>query len=119
MYGILFRVEANPGKFQELVDFLTWDARVSRDEEPGTLRFEFFQDPDDDNALYVYEAYQNLDAFEARKQNEPYRRFASGLRNELGTNYSILFSGEALFSPAVLSLKPRTQTWPHRAIFSR
>ena len=30
MYGIPFRVEANPGKFQELVDFMTWDAEVCR-----------------------------------------------------------------------------------------
>ena len=65
MYGILFRVEANPGKFQELVDFMTWDAEVCQDEEPGTLRFEFYQDPENENALYVYEAYQDLESFAA------------------------------------------------------
>lgn len=97
MYGILFRVEANPGKYQELVDFMTWDAEVCRDEEPGTLRFEFYQDPENENALYVYEAYADREAFEAHKKNEPYQRFASGLAEALGANYTILIDGDALF----------------------
>lgn len=99
MYGILFRVEANPGKFQELVDFITWDAEVCRDEEPGTLRFEFYQDPENENALYVYEAYRDLEAFKEHKQNEPYKRWSPGLKEELGSNFSLVFIGDALFSP--------------------
>ena len=99
MYGILFRVEANPGKFQELVDFLTWDAEVCRDEEPGTVRFEFYQAPENENALYVYEAYLDREAFAVHKKNKPYQRFASSLREELGANYTLLFNDEALFSP--------------------
>src|SRR5262249_51648958 len=44
IYGILFRVVAKPGKYQELCDFLNWDAEVARAKEPGTLRFEFYRD---------------------------------------------------------------------------
>jgi quinol monooxygenase YgiN len=53
MFGMLFRVEAKPGKYQELIDFLKWNGEVCRDHEPGTLRFEFFKDPDDAHALYL------------------------------------------------------------------
>jgi quinol monooxygenase YgiN len=100
MFGILFRVEAKPGKHQELIDFLKWDGEVCRDQEPGTLRFEFYRDPNDENALYVYEAYRDLNAFEAHKNNEPFRRWSAGLQQELGTNFTVLFRGEAAWSPA-------------------
>ena len=75
MFGILFRVEAKPGKHQELLDFLQWDGEVCRDQEPGTLRFEFYRDPNDANALYVYEAYRDCNAFEAHKTMS---RFGAG-----------------------------------------
>jgi autoinducer 2-degrading protein len=100
MFGILFRIEAKPGKYQELFDFLTWDGEVCRDQEPGTLRFEFYRDPNDENALFVYEAYRDLDAFEAHQKNAPYQRWSSGLQEELGTNFTVLFEGEAAWSPA-------------------
>jgi quinol monooxygenase YgiN len=45
MFGIVFRIEAQPGKYQELVEFLRWDGEVCRDREPGTLRFDFYRDP--------------------------------------------------------------------------
>lgn len=100
MYGILFRVEAKPGKYQELINFLKWDVEVCRDEEPGTLRFDVYQDPQDNNALYVYEAYRDRAAFEAHKRNEPYRRWGSGQAEELTTNFEMLFNGDALLTTA-------------------
>jgi len=99
MYAIFFRVEARPGKYQELLQFLTWDGEHCRDHEPGTLRFEFFRDPADDNAFYVYEAYRDRNAFEEHKQGEPFRRWAGGLRDELGTHLDVTMLGDAVFSP--------------------
>ncbi len=99
MFGILFRIEANPGKRQELIDFLRWDGEIGRDQEPGTLRFEFYQDPEDENRLFVYEAYRDRAAFEDHKQNEPFKRWISSVRDELGTNFEVLFAGEAVWSP--------------------
>jgi (4S)-4-hydroxy-5-phosphonooxypentane-2,3-dione isomerase len=100
MFGIVFRIEAQPGKYRELVEFLRWDGEVCRDQEPGTLRFEFYRDPNDDNALYVYEAYRDVEAFEAHKKNEPFQRWSAGLRDQLGTNVTLLFRGDAVWSPA-------------------
>jgi autoinducer 2-degrading protein len=99
MFGIVFRIEAQPGKHQELLEFLKWDGEICRDHEPGTLRFEFYRDPNDDNAFFVYEAYRDLDAFEAHKKNEPFQRWSSGLRDKLGTNFTVLFRGDAVWSP--------------------
>jgi len=47
----------------------------------------------------VYEAYRDLDAFEAHKKNEPFQRWSSGLRDTLGTNFTVLFRGVAVWSP--------------------
>jgi quinol monooxygenase YgiN len=100
LFGILFRVEAKPGKYHELVDFLMWDGEVCRDQEPGTLRFEFYRDADNDSALYVYEAYRDIAAFEVHKSHEPFRRFfEAGLKQELTTNLTVLFRSEAVWSP--------------------
>ena len=30
MFGILFRIEAKPGRLKELVDFFTWDQEVCK-----------------------------------------------------------------------------------------
>jgi quinol monooxygenase YgiN len=81
-----------------LLEFLKWDGEVCRDREPGTVRFEFYRDSNDDNAFFVYEAYRDLDAFEAHKKNEPFQRWSSGLRDTLGTNYTVLFRGDAVWS---------------------
>jgi len=99
MFGILFRIEAKPGQRQKLIDFLRWDGEIGRDQEPGTLRFEFYQDPKDENKLYVYEAYRDRAAFKDHKQNEPFKRWISSVRDELGTNFEVLFAGEAIWSP--------------------
>jgi len=109
MFGILFRFKAKPEKFHELVAFLKWDGEVCRDQEPGTLRFEFYSDrkdsdpkdadPKDEDTLYVYEAYRDRSAFEEHQKNEPYQRWSSGLETELGTK-EVLFQTEALWSPA-------------------
>ena len=44
--AILFRVDANRGKRQELVKFLEWDQKESIEKERGTLRFDVFEDPE-------------------------------------------------------------------------
>jgi len=100
MYTVLFRTEARPGKYQELTDFMKWDVDVCKEKEPGTLRFDVHRDPKDDNAIYVYEAYRDRGAFEEHKRNEPYQRWSSGLSEELATNFSLVFEGDALSSTA-------------------
>ena len=99
MYGILFRAEAHQGKYQALFEFLKWNGQVARDHEPGTLRFELYPDPADDNAFIVYEAYRDAAAFEAHQQGAPYQRWSAGLREELTSNVTVLLRTESAWSP--------------------
>jgi quinol monooxygenase YgiN len=50
---------------------------MNRGREPGTLCFDFFQDPDNANGFYVYEAYKNAAAFKKHKKHKPYKRWSS------------------------------------------
>src|SRR5947207_11831765 len=77
IFAILFRVDANPGKRQELVTFLEWDRKESIEKERGTLRFEAFQDPENEDRFYVYEAYENAAAFRKHKKHRPYKWWSS------------------------------------------
>src|SRR5215510_5995250 len=77
MVVILFRVRAKPGQRQELVNFLEWNQKTSMERERGTLHFDVFQDIDSVDGFYVYEAYEDLAAFEEHKCNEPYKRWSS------------------------------------------
>ena len=93
--AILFHVIAKPDKQQELIKFLEWDREESMARERGTLRFDVFQDPNNADAFYVYEAYENAAAFEAHKAHEPYQRWSSvEFQNE------IILSQENLLPPA-------------------
>jgi quinol monooxygenase YgiN len=50
------------------------DARVAKDTEPGTLRFDVWTSPEPD-VVYVYETYKDEEAFEVHKNNEPFKKF--------------------------------------------
>jgi len=75
MYGTLMRIVLKPGKRSEFLDYLRWDAQVARDDEPGTLRFDVWEVEGEPDVLYLYEAYRDVQAFEAHQRNAPYRKW--------------------------------------------
>lgn len=75
MFGILFRAQVKPGKRREFIKFIQWDVSVAQKKEGSTLRFDLYQDPKDKNAFYVYELYQDRDAFRVHQGNDPYQQW--------------------------------------------
>ena len=53
MYGALVKFVVKPGMRSEFLEFLRWDAKVAKDTEPGTLRFDVWTSPEPD-VVYVY-----------------------------------------------------------------
>ena len=80
MITALFRVHVKPGKRDELVEFLRWDKQVAEESEPGTLRFDFYDDPNTPGAMYLYESYTDQAALDAHKANAPFIKFAAEVR---------------------------------------
>ena len=64
MYGMLTRIVVKPGKRSELLEYLRWDAKVAKASEPGTWRFDVWEA--EPGVVYLYEAYKDRAAFEAR-----------------------------------------------------
>jgi quinol monooxygenase YgiN len=83
MYGVLVKIVTKPGKRDQLLEFLRWDAAVARAAEPRTLRFDVWDVPDQPDAVYLYEAYENPDAFRCHRENEPYKRFVDEIEPQL------------------------------------
>jgi (4S)-4-hydroxy-5-phosphonooxypentane-2,3-dione isomerase len=57
MYGKLVRIDIKPGKRDQFLEFLRYDAAVARAAEPGTLRFDVWNVPHQPDGIYLYEAY--------------------------------------------------------------
>jgi (4S)-4-hydroxy-5-phosphonooxypentane-2,3-dione isomerase len=83
MYGILVKFVARPGRRDELVEFLRWDAAVAKDTEPGTLRFDVWEVPEEFDAVYLYEAYSDPNAFAKHQANDPYNIFVNKIVPEM------------------------------------
>ncbi len=82
MYAVFMKIYTRPGKKQKLLDLFKWDAEVAEASEPGTLRFDFYEDPSDDSAIYLYEAYTDEAGFEEHKKGEPFQAFIGGISEE-------------------------------------
>ncbi len=99
MITALLRLHIKSGKRDELVEFLKWDQQVALDSEPGTLRFDFYDDPENEHAMYLYESYRDNEAFEEHKANEPFQKFVSDIRpNCIELADRILFFAEEIGS---------------------
>jgi (4S)-4-hydroxy-5-phosphonooxypentane-2,3-dione isomerase len=75
MIAHLIRMTAREGMFDELVEFLRWDAEVALADEPGTLRFDVYAVPDDPTSVYLYEMYRDEAAFAAHREAAPFKKF--------------------------------------------
>jgi quinol monooxygenase YgiN len=88
-----------PGRKQEFLDFLKWDIEVAKELEPGTMNFDVFADPENPDALFVYEAYRDEQAFAEHQKNEPFQRFWNEIRPEWLAEFKMLMR----FSNSLLS----------------
>lgn len=82
MIALFGKLYTRPGKKQKLIEFLKWDAQVARDQEPGTLRFDVYEDAGEERVVYLYEAYADETAFKAHQENPPFKKFQNGLKDE-------------------------------------
>ncbi len=81
MIALMVKLAAMPGKKDELMEFLQWDGEVAKSSEPGTRRFEFHTEAEDSNVVWLYEAYEDAEAFEFHKSHEPFQKFISTWRD--------------------------------------
>ncbi len=83
MYGGLFKVKAKPGKKAELLAFFMWDAEFAKKSEPGTLRFDVWEDPNESDSVFLYEAYSSPEAFTEHRNNAPFKKWQAEVLPQL------------------------------------
>ena len=99
MFGILWRAEVKPEEREDFINFIKWDIQVAKENEPGTLRFELYRDPKDENDFFGYEAYQDEKAFQEHQKNEPFQRWESDVKCRMfRTPHQEWFKGDTLAS---------------------
>jgi quinol monooxygenase YgiN len=91
MIGTLFKVKVKPAKRRAFIKFIEWDVRVAKEQEDGTLQFDMYQDPKDENTFFVYEAYKDQNAFDVHTKNKPYQQFKSHVRPKWLTEFCTYF----------------------------
>jgi len=99
MFAILFRALAKPGNREHLLEFLKKNSKYCKDYELGTLNFDILPDPANENAFYVYEAYEDCEAFKQHQKNPPYKEWDGALKKELVAESTDIFKGQSLCSP--------------------
>ncbi len=80
MYEMLFGAKVKPQDQDAFVAFFNENIRLAEMREPGTLRFEVYQEDHQDgqgeaNTFLVHEAYLDEAAFKAHQENEPFKRW--------------------------------------------
>ena len=65
MYVVHVTFTIHNGQMAQFLPLMTANARASLDSEPGCLQFDVCTDPQDPNAIVLYEVYTDADAFQA------------------------------------------------------
>ncbi len=63
MYALLIPRQIKPDHKGHFIESLKEHGRGSKASEPDTKRYEFYQDPDDTNRIWLYEAYTDKAAW--------------------------------------------------------
>ena len=68
MIAAFFPMQIKPGHKDHLIGALKDHARIATATEPGTKRIDIYQDPEDADRIWFYEAYVDQAAFDAHLQ---------------------------------------------------
>ena len=80
-------LKARPGKAGELVTLLRALAIHSRS-EPGNLRWDLWQDQQDETSFIIDELYKDIDSVEAHRATPHFQNYASRI-NELASRTAV------------------------------
>ena len=64
MFALFVTIKIKPGHREAFIEATNGDAEGSNNNEPGCLRFEAFADNSDPNTVYLFEVYENREAWE-------------------------------------------------------
>jgi quinol monooxygenase YgiN len=79
MFAMWVSVRVKPQRREDFLRAIEEDARGSREDEPGCLRFDVLQDGDDPDHYYFYEVYRDEAALDAHRAAPHYQGWAEAV----------------------------------------
>lgn len=73
MIAVFVTVKVKPERLDDFLEAIEEDARGSREDEPGCLRFDVLRDAEDQNTFYFYEIYRDAEAQKAHRTMPHYQ----------------------------------------------
>jgi (4S)-4-hydroxy-5-phosphonooxypentane-2,3-dione isomerase len=99
MYGFFARFVPRDGQREAFLELLRWDTQVAREQEPGTLRLDMWENDEEPGVVYVYEVYTDEAAFEVHASHGPVKKFAE-IMDTLIESYTVVPLTRSLTSTA-------------------
>ena len=75
MYVVTVRFEIKPGAMERFMPLMQENARASVADEVGCIQFDICRDPENANAVFLYEKYTSRAAFELHMQTPHFHAF--------------------------------------------
>lgn len=79
MFVITVDFQIAPEHAGSFMENMLANAEASRRDEPGCRQFDVCRDPDDPGRVFLYEVYDDRDAFEAHNRSDHFRTFQSAV----------------------------------------
>lgn len=101
MYIVAVNVHVLPNHVEDFKSAIFKNHEGTR-QEPGNLRFDVLQDREDPNRFFLYEVYENEDAFKAHQQTQHYLTWRETVQDwmaekRLGKRYTNLMPTDEYF----------------------
>jgi quinol monooxygenase YgiN len=81
MHIVIAPIQVKKGFKDRFVEEIVADARGSTTNEPGCLRFDVVQDPNDPDRVWLYEVYRDEAAFQAHTQTPHFIRWRDATKD--------------------------------------
>lgn len=79
-FVLIVDFEVKPGTSEEVIKYVSENARSSVEKEPGCYQFDVLRDPGNPNKLFLYEVYENEAAFQAHGKTSHIEEFLAKAR---------------------------------------
>ncbi|MCU0805948.1 MAG: antibiotic biosynthesis monooxygenase [Burkholderiales bacterium] len=80
MYVVTVEFRLSPTRVAEFLSLVVANASDSREQEPGCQQFDVCNDPDQPSHVFLYEVYEDRDAFDAHLRTAHFRSFDAAAR---------------------------------------
>ena len=81
MYIVIAPFQIKDCHRENFIEEMIEDARGSLENEPGCVRFDIIQDPEDPNRIWLYEIYRDKQAFQEHIETPHFKKWRDAVQD--------------------------------------